>query len=355
MTAIRLCLYVAICFVSLTPLAFVIVRDARVDFFRPIFVGLFTFVVIRDIAMRRRSWLWFLSGASIAIASFFLAFALMPEEWYAPEERAWFNRQTWDRLDPNKTQDWGVGREVIGLTSAIVNPLDTMSAYRKVRHRDDARHAQSAAILKHLQSRSAEKYSMRSVMQQNYRGRVNREALNSRMYPNQAPKSKARAMPSWNNYKVQPNTSIKRLPASPKPVTPVSTVPNTPVSSIEKGRAYYTQGLVHSQKGEYDAAIRDYALAIEYGLMPDLLAEAYLHKSLMHYRKDDFDAAIRDCEQAVKVKPDDTNIYVFRAALHYQMRNYDKAWADVNICQKLGGAVPPDFLAALQKASGRRQ
>jgi len=43
------------------------------------------------------------------------------------------------------------------------------------------------------------------------------------------------------------------------------------------------------------------------------------------------------------------------AALHFRQRDYEKAWADVKECQRLGLEVPPEFLAKLRKASGREE
>ena len=47
--------------------------------------------------------------------------------------------------------------------------------------------------------------------------------------------------------------------------------------------------------------------------------------------------------------------YLNRAVAYYYRRDYDKAWADVKACRRLGGEVFPVFLGELRKASGREE
>ena len=37
------------------------------------------------------------------------------------------------------------------------------------------------------------------------------------------------------------------------------------------------------------------------------------------------------------------------------MKAYDKAWADVKMCRKLGGTPNPEFIEALTRDSGRSE
>jgi len=70
-------------------------------------------------------------------------------------------------------------------------------------------------------------------------------------------------------------------------------------------------------------------------------------------QKGDYDAAIRDYTRGVEVEPECAEADQGRALAHYGKRENDKAWADVKECQRLGGQVHPQFLADLRKASGR--
>ncbi len=42
--------------------------------------------------------------------------------------------------------------------------------------------------------------------------------------------------------------------------------------------------------------------------------------------------------------------YYGRATAYYGLSSYQKAWADVKACLRLGGKVDPEFLADLRKA-----
>ena len=56
--------------------------------------------------------------------------------------------------------------------------------------------------------------------------------------------------------------------------------------------------------------------------------------------------------KAIEPNPQQAMAYYNRAVAQYFRRDYDKAWADVMQCERLGGEVAPEFLAKLRKASG---
>jgi tetratricopeptide (TPR) repeat protein len=147
---------------------------------------------------------------------------------------------------------------------------------------------------------------------------------------------------------------------------------------------YDLRGQAYAKKGEYDAAIEDYTKSIE--LYPGH-AEAYALRGDAYARKGRCDAAwryytkaieldpsrayggrgavwlmmmatdpaIKDLTKAIELGSQDARVYKDRAFLHWFYRDYEKAWADVNECERLGGKVDPEFLAELRKASGREE
>jgi len=47
--------------------------------------------------------------------------------------------------------------------------------------------------------------------------------------------------------------------------------------------------------------------------------------------------------------------YFNRAVTHYLMKAYDKAWANVMMCRKLGGTPNPKLIEDLMRVSGRSE
>jgi len=64
---------------------------------------------------------------------------------------------------------------------------------------------------------------------------------------------------------------------------------------------------------------------------------------------------IADCDKAIALKPDLAQAYGNRAPAWTAKEEYDKAWADVKRGREAGLEPHPNFLRALQKASGRQQ
>ena len=135
------------------------------------------------------------------------------------------------------------------------------------------------------------------------------------------------------------------------------------------------RGIAHAQAGRHAEAIAEFRKAI--AIRPDS-AEAHCNMGTAHNRlrqyadavaaykkavalKPDyinigkFDEAITACEKAVAVKPDFAGAYYNRATAYYYKGNYDKAWADVKTCRRLGVDVDPKLLAELRKVSGREE
>ena len=120
----------------------------------------------------------------------------------------------------------------------------------------------------------------------------------------------------------------------------------------DDAEVYNNRGIAINRKGQYDAAIKDFDKALS--LKSDY-AEAYNNRGNAYDGKGQHDAAIKDYDKAIELRPDNAAAYHNRAIAHCQMKAYDKAWADVKMCRKLGGTPNPKFIEDLTRASGRSE
>lgn len=144
----------------------------------------------------------------------------------------------------------------------------------------------------------------------------------------------------------------------------------------KSAEAYYVRGIAFVNEKNIEEAIADYTKAIE--LRPNYV-EAYLNRALAYgYRekveeaktdpnssknyinvgapsvsKENLTKALADCSKAIELNRKFTEAYTARARIYYLNNDFDKAWDDVHDAEDLGAKIKPEFLAALQKASGR--
>lgn len=116
--------------------------------------------------------------------------------------------------------------------------------------------------------------------------------------------------------------------------------------------AYISRGFAYRGKGQYDQAISDYNKALE---INPRHAWVYYNRGLAYAYKGQDDQAISDYNKALEISPRLAVAYNNRAVAYYYKREYDRAWDDVYKAQALGFQVPPAFLDALRKASGRKK
>ncbi len=114
--------------------------------------------------------------------------------------------------------------------------------------------------------------------------------------------------------------------------------------------AYCNRGNVCASAGRIDEAIRDLSKAI--ALKPDSVI-AWCNRGNAYDRQGRYTEALHDYDKAVALQPDFSDAYKSRALIHYNMRDYGRAWADVKMCEKLGGRPDPNFLKALNEAAER--
>ena len=119
--------------------------------------------------------------------------------------------------------------------------------------------------------------------------------------------------------------------------------------SPQCAEAYSNRGYVRQLLGHLDQAIWNYSRAIE--IQPDL-AQAYNGRGNANLLQDDLGHAIDDYNKAIEIDPSYVPAYNNRAFAFYKLKQFDKAWADLATCRKLGMAVNPEFIQLLSTASG---
>ena len=114
--------------------------------------------------------------------------------------------------------------------------------------------------------------------------------------------------------------------------------------------AYCNRGNALASSGRLDDALRDFSKAI--ALKPES-AIAWYNLGNAYSWQSRYAEALRDYAKTIALQPDFSGAYKSRALLLYTLKDYGGAWADVRMCEKLGGHPDPDFLEALSQAAER--
>jgi tetratricopeptide (TPR) repeat protein len=112
--------------------------------------------------------------------------------------------------------------------------------------------------------------------------------------------------------------------------------------------AYVNRGNARRQFGQLQPAAEDYYRAIE---LDPKLAEAHAGRGVLRLMQKEHRAAVDDLTRAIELNPKDAVAYRNRAVGWYELKRFDRAWADVEECRKLGVEPAAGFLQALEKAS----
>ena len=76
-----------------------------------------------------------------------------------------------------------------------------------------------------------------------------------------------------------------------------------------------------------------------------------MSRALTNLRVNNANEAVADLTRVLELNPKYTSAYFNRAVGYFQLKQYDKAWADVPQGPKLRTqAINPDFIEALKKA-----
>ena len=127
----------------------------------------------------------------------------------------------------------------------------------------------------------------------------------------------------------------------------------------EYGDAYFSRATVYLRKKNPDPAIADFNKALEiYDTTPEvesLTVHSYNNRAGAYEQKGDLDRALADYSKAIEMSPGYAAAYNNRAVLYLKRQEYANSWQDVHMAQALGCRVNADFIAALQKLSGREK
>ena len=89
-------------------------------------------------------------------------------------------------------------------------------------------------------------------------------------------------------------------------------------------RAFERRGSAYSETGNFDAAISDYSMAIEFDPAARL---TYASRARVYSKKADYAAAIQDLTKSIAIKPNSFN-FVERAQVYEKLGNHERAIAD---------------------------
>ena len=114
--------------------------------------------------------------------------------------------------------------------------------------------------------------------------------------------------------------------------------------------ALYNRGTTNAKKGNLAQAIEDFTKAIE--IKPDDIM-AYNNRGSAYAQQGDYIQAISDFTKAIGINSNDPVAYHNRAVAYYCLKQYDRAWGDVNMVKEIGATVNPEIIQMLKEATGK--
>ena len=113
---------------------------------------------------------------------------------------------------------------------------------------------------------------------------------------------------------------------------------------------YISDGNEAFHERNFDQAIYEYTKALDIDPNVD---KAYDNRGAAYAQEGSLTRAVDDFTMAIANNPVDMQAYQNRKMAYFQLKDYDKAWADVFKIEQLGGSVDHDFYQLLKKASGK--
>jgi tetratricopeptide (TPR) repeat protein/predicted nucleic acid-binding Zn-ribbon protein len=98
-----------------------------------------------------------------------------------------------------------------------------------------------------------------------------------------------------------------------------------PALGLATAMAYFTRAAIHYELGNSEAAVTDYADALQLNHYDAL---AYNNRGLIYYELGDFRRSIADFNQAIALEPDNATIYANRGTVLAEIGEYQGAIAD---------------------------
>ena len=119
-----------------------------------------------------------------------------------------------------------------------------------------------------------------------------------------------------------------------------------------EARSYNNRGNLFAASGQFDPALRDFTQAI--ALDPGY-TDAFANRGRVYLATGILREAAEDYSKAITTKPDFAAAYHDRAVVFLQLKEYDKAWADVLACRRLGLQPNPELIQRLETELGKRE
>ena len=79
---------------------------------------------------------------------------------------------------------------------------------------------------------------------------------------------------------------------------------------------------------------------------------AYNNRGSAYAQQGDYIQAISDFTKAIGINSNDPVAYHNRAVAYFGLKQYDRAWGDVNMVKEIGATVNPEIIKMLKEATG---
>lgn len=99
-------------------------------------------------------------------------------------------------------------------------------------------------------------------------------------------------------------------------------------ADFERSQQLNRDGLEEMKKGNYDAAIRDFTMAINASSLPQATAGMYLNRAQAREKKGDLAGALKDLDDSLMQLPGNAYAYMNRASVRREMGQAEAALKD---------------------------
>ena len=113
---------------------------------------------------------------------------------------------------------------------------------------------------------------------------------------------------------------------------------------------FYNRGLLYIKQGNFTKAVSDFTRVIK--IKPKFVP-AYGNLGIILANQGRFTQAVSVFTKAIEIEPNYAPAFYNRGRLYYQLKEYDRSWADVHKAEELGVVSNSGFILDLKKASGR--
>ena len=112
----------------------------------------------------------------------------------------------------------------------------------------------------------------------------------------------------------------------------------------------YNRGTRNAKAGNLIQAIEDFTKVIKIKA-DDIMA--YNNRGSAYAQQGDYIQAIDDFTKAIGINSNDPVAYHNRAVAYFGLKQYDRAWGDVNMVKEIGATVNPEIIRMLKEATGK--